>query len=541
MRFRINLWLLNLLLILSIPTLTVDAQQAIFEEADCPFREPSGVTTDCGYLTVPENYAKPDGAQIRLAIAIVRHPSNNPEPDPIIYLEGGPGGSSLEILYLTFSTRYEPLFEAKRDIIIFDQRGVGYSEPTLDCPEAQALNIELLDYELGGEMLSQDEANTLIIDSLIACGEDLSINSDLSAYNSASNAADIESLRLALGYEQINLWGISYGTRLALTAMRDYPDGIRSIVIDSVVPLEVNIYTGLPKNVARAFDMLFESCAADAACNDSYPNLREVFFDSVEKLNENPVRLNAPNPFTGEIYNNVVLNGDGLIELIFQLLYDSSSLPMLPQLIYQAAEGEFSLHSIMLGSFISQQEFISHGMHFAVRCQEEISFLESSEINEAWANYPEYEALAIDDELFDLCAAFSGASPNIENEAVVSAIPTLVTAGQFDPITPPAWAEQVAENLSNSHYIKFPYSGHGATASSDCTQDILIAFFLKPESDTLDSSCLDNMSMIYTGIAETQVDFIPVGLFSQGKYDITSHFGSNSVTRFIIELRKNSL
>lgn len=435
MRFRKSFWLLTLLLILSIPA-TISAQQAAFEESDCPFDEPSNVTIDCGYLTVPENYDEPDGTQIRLAVAIARHPSGNPEPDPIIYLEGGPGGSPLEYLYLTFANQFEPLFEANRDIIIIDQRGIGHSEPALDCPEVQALNIELFDYELDGETLSQDDVDTLLLDAFIACGEDLSIENDLSAYNSASNAADIESLRLALDYEQINLWGISYGTRLALTMMRDYPDAIRSVIIDSVYSPDVNLYTGMPENAARAFDMLFESCAADEACNETYPNLREVFFDTVAELNENPVRVNAPNPFTGEIYEDVVLNGDGLIGLIFQLLYDSDSLAVLPQLIYQADEGDFTLYGIVLGSFISQQGVISNGMHFAVQCQEEVSFTEHGEIDEAWADYPEYNGLADDDnELFDLCAAFSGTSPAIENEAVVSDIPTLVTAGQFDPIT----------------------------------------------------------------------------------------------------------
>jgi pimeloyl-ACP methyl ester carboxylesterase len=253
MRFHTGFSSLLLLLILLISANFVGAQQSTFEEADCPFKEPSGITLDCGYLTVPENYAEPNGTQIRLAVAIARHPSGNPEPDPIVYLEGGPGGSPLEFLYLTFNTQYQALFETNRDIVIFDQRGIGYSEPALDCPEMQALNIELLDYELDGATLTQDELDTLLVDSLMACGETLSVDNDLSAYNSASNAADVESLRMALGYEQINLWGISYGTRLALTIMRDYPDGIRSVVIDSVYTPDVNLFSASPENLHRAF------------------------------------------------------------------------------------------------------------------------------------------------------------------------------------------------------------------------------------------------------------------------------------------------
>jgi hypothetical protein len=263
--------------------------------------------------------------------------------------------------------------------------------------------------------------------------------------------------------------------------------------------------------------MLFDSCQADEACNATYPNLHDVFFDTVDKLNENPVRVNSLNSFTGEIYKNVLLNGNALIGIIFQLLYDSNAIPTLPRLIYQAAEGDYNLYGIIIGALISQQEVVSNGMNFAVQCQEEISFVGSDELTEAWAKYPEYIAFGnsnlADDVMVELCTAFPGTSPAIENEAISSNIPTLVTAGQFDPITPPAWAEHAAETLANSRYIEFPYSGHGATGSVDCPKEITVAFFLNPEPNELDTSCIDDMSITYTGTVETQVDFIPISLF----------------------------
>lgn len=513
MRFYKDFSLLILLSILIMSISSSSAQDIIFEETDCPFRKPANVIMDCGYLLVPENYNNPDGKQIRLAVAIARHPSSNPELDPIIYLEGGPGGSPLELLYLTFDYQFEDLFAANRDIIIFDQRGVGLSEPALDCPDMQALIVELLDFELDGETLSEEEAGYLMNDALIACGENLSVENDLSAYNSASNARDIESLRIALGYENVNLWGISYGTRLALTMMRDYPEGIRSVVIDSVAPPDINLFVALPQNIDHAFNILFDSCEHDNLCNENYPNLRHVFFETVEQLNESPVTFDSINPFTLQPYQNVILNGDSFMALIFTLLYDSGSIPKLPQLIYQVADGDFTLISLLQGHLIAQEPRLSYGMHFAIHCQEEIGFIASNELNEAWAKHPDYMALGENQEdLLAICAAFSNTGIEIDKQATMSDIPTLATGGEYDPVTPAIWSGHATETLSNSLYIEFPHSGHGATATIDCPKNLTVEFFLNPIPDALDTSCVDEMEMTYSGTVEIEVEFYSVSL-----------------------------
>ena len=130
----------------------------MFEEAPCPFELPSdqveGETVECGYLTVPEDRSDPESREIRLAIAIFRHPDGNPQPDPIIYLEGGPAGSPLEIRVPNFTASFGSMFAANRDIIVFDQRGVGYSQPALDCPDFTPRYLDLLDFEVNGDRLT---------------------------------------------------------------------------------------------------------------------------------------------------------------------------------------------------------------------------------------------------------------------------------------------------------------------------------------------------------------------------------------------------
>jgi len=477
-----------------------------FERTRCDFQLRRIKQAECGYLVVQEERNNPQSPLIRLSLAILRHPGGKPEADPIIYLEGGPGGSIMEALELVYPAFFVPMFEANRDIIVFDQRGVGASEPALECPAHMALAEELLNLEMDGRSLSPIEAKQQLTDSLTACGQTLASQYQLTAYNSAASAADVEDLRLAFGYEAVNLWGISYGTRLALTIMRDYPDSIRSVLIDSVYPPDVNLYTEFPENAARAFDVLFDSCAAEAECNAAFPELRRVFFDLVAQLNETPVRVAVTNQRTGTTYPDMVFSGDVLLGSMFRLLYNTHHLSRLPQLIYEVDSGDYTRYAQILGSQIAQENFISRGMSMAVQCQEELFFTEGGTVDAAFERVPEFAGLGAPgprgDLLLAVCAAFhTGATDAVENQAVVSDLPTLLIAGEFDPITPPAWAQQAASTLSNSYYVELPAAGHGPTGSIDCAQQIAVAFFIDPNSRP-DRSCVTDLQIRFHGIDE---------------------------------------
>ena len=490
---------------------------ATFEKASCPFQLPAdqveGETIECGYLVVPEDRADPDSREVRLAVAIFHPPGGAVDPDPIIYLSGGPGGSALELIYLSFE-KVSPVLAANRDLVIFDQRGVGRSEPALDCPALIELSRELLDRELDGQQLTDQELFDLSLETILACQEDLIAVADLSAYNTAANAADVNDLRLALGYDEVNLWGASYGTRLALGVMRDYPAGVRSVVLDSVYPPDVDLYLEGPANVDRAFSVLFESCAADTACNATYPDLRTVFFDTVDRLNENPADIEITNAFTGEKYD-AVFGGDTLLALLFQLLYETDVVSSLPQLIYDASQDNLDMSKLILGSLIAQQGAMSLGMQFSVQCNEEFAFNSLEEFETVLAGYPEltrlYEDSAVGKLAFQVCAAWdSGTAEAVENEPVSSDIPTLVLAGEYDPITPPSWARHAAETLDNSHFFEYPGVGHGASLSDDCPRGMMIAFLDDPITAP-DDACIAEMDMQFYVPSETveTVEFEP--------------------------------
>ena len=453
------------------------ASVAVFQWSICRFTPPSGWEVDCGDLIVPEIHSQPDGRTIRLHVAILRTESDNPAPDPIVYLEGGPGGSSLEAAQYIFPS-FGP-FLTNRDVIFFDQRGVGLSEPSLNC-----LELQKLEYQTIQQDLSLVEEATLAKEAAMVCRDHLlrqSVNP--AAYTSAENAADLNDLRLALGYEEWNLYGISYGTKLALTAMRDYPNGIRSVVLDSTYPLQVDAYAELPANASRAFRVLFDGCAADAACNSAYPELETVFFDLVQQLNAAPanVSIDTINHFTHQPVDSALIDGDSFVEMLFGALYISEIIPLLPEMIFDVRDGNYELLGRITENSLLPTNFISWGMYFSVQCGEEVLFSSQEEGAAAGEVHPELRSWADSDPLLTICQSWGAKEADpIENEPVVSDIRTLILAGEYDPITPPAWGELVAGDLSNSVYFEFPDVGHGASFSSECALGITLGFFDDP-------------------------------------------------------------
>ena len=470
------------------PTSTqVAGDLPVYERADCRFEPPPGETVECGYLTVPEDRSVANGPTIRLHVALFRSQSDELAPDPVVYLEGGPGGNSLEVAPLIFNRFFAP-FLRNRDFIMFDQRGTGFSEPPLDCPEFSRLVYDTLDQDLSAE----DEV-ALSSEAVLECRDRLErAGVNLSAYTSAENAADLEDLRQALGYDEWNLYGISYGTKLALTTLRDYPEGIRSVILDSSYPLQVDGYASFLPNADRAFDLFFDDCAADARCNAAYPDLEKTFFQLAEDLNGIPVTLSITHPLTGQGFKEL-LKGDGLKGFLFKSLHSGGIIPLLPEIIFDARDGRFRSLALIEGSFLLDVDTLSVGMHLSVQCGEELRFASLEEIAAASAAHPRLRDLVDSDPTYSICQDWGArrAGP-VENEPVISSVPALVLAGEYDPITPPAWGELVAGNLSNSFYFEFPSVGHGVSISGPCPLIITLEFLDNPTSDP-DASCIAGM------------------------------------------------
>jgi pimeloyl-ACP methyl ester carboxylesterase len=472
---------------------------ARFEAADCMFDKSSiSNQIDCGYLHVPEDRALANSPMIKLAVAIVRSTNLHPAPDPVIYLQGGPGVDALiyvESLVGSFSG-----ILANRDLILFDQRGVGFSSPSLKCPETNDQFFEDI-----VQNLSREEVQQHGIQAIQACHDRLvqeGIN--LSAYTSAASAADVNDLRVALGYPEWNIYGGSYGTRLALTIMRDFPGGVRSVILDSVWPPQVDEDAEAASGVERALDLLFDRCTANPECNAAYPNLKAVFYDTVAQLDAKPISFMPIRNETQKVVK-VLMNGDNMISVILSMLYSTDALPYLPKVIYELHEGHADRDAMLNAYWYAwtfSGDYGSAGMQLSVECGEEVSFSSAQAIATANATvFPRLRDALDQGTFFSVCPAWDvKPAAAIENQPVASNIPTLILAGDNDPATPPAWGKLAAQTLSNSHYFEFPWVAHGViygdNPAASCAQNMMNAFVADPNTAP-DSTCINSLKVFF--------------------------------------------
>ena len=274
----LRLYVLALLLTI---TLSNASAQGIVEQADCITR-PSGHLARCGYVTLPQDYDDPAGSQVEIYYTLIQSRGISPQPDPLVYLVGGPGSSGSRLLQTSFN-KYLRAFASDRDIIVIDQRGTGLSNPPLYCREVLFRLPEIL------QSHHADYA-TLVLDILTDCHRRLSTKGvRFDTFHSENIARDVVNVMLSLGYEQWNLVGVSYGSRLALTMMRDHPQHLRSVILDSVYPPQADIYLDAYYNGERALAALFVACAADVDCSDRYPDFEMLFYQLYHQLNQTPL------------------------------------------------------------------------------------------------------------------------------------------------------------------------------------------------------------------------------------------------------------
>lgn len=452
-----------------------------FEISDCAVPLPAGENAKCGFLVVPESRKIKNGKTIRLPIIVLKSDNPNSQPDPIVRTFGGPGASSMNLV----RSRPNSPWLKNRDLIIFEQRGTKYAQPALECPEVDEANINSAKKQLDAKTARANEvqAAKICYDRLIKRGV------NLSAYNSAESAADIEDLRNVLKLDKINLWGLSYSSRLMLNVMRDYPNGVRSVVLESTLPLEVNYDEVGVDGIVYALNQLFKNCKSDVECAKAYPNLENEFYETVEKLNKEPVSASVKDGKTDEI-NEIKLDGNDFATWIIDYLISNSSLAIAdaPSVIHQTFSGRYEIFKRYAGVKIIPSGN-SWAMRYSVWCSEELPFENRQKITAQSFRYPRlkgYEVMALP----DICRVWkvSAAKP-IENKPVKSSIPTMVVTAEYDAYTPPAWGQTVAKNLKNSFLFEIPGVGHGPAFSTACLSRMIAQFFdspnLKPNSECL--------------------------------------------------------
>ncbi len=404
---------------------------------------PKGPWVRCGWLSVPENRKRPGGRTIRLHVAIYKSRSEQPAPDPIIWLVGGPGGRAHTLSSALFERVVEP-FLGRRDFIVFDVRGTGYSEPALDCPDSSGAPAQWLP----------------------ACRERLSAIADLSCYNSAAVAADLADLRRALGLKEWNLLGESYGTRLALIAMRDFPEGIRAVVLDSVAPPEADEYADGPAKFENAMNALFRDCAADRSCNAAFPDLRAKLLRAADQLDATPWRLAGE--WRGTAYD-VQLDGRALLQAVHMALYESDLIPLIPKAIYSTLDRSDSSvwRQAVATEKIIARNLVDVGAHFSYHCSEEVPFTDPARQRDEDERRPWMRHILFSGGMKDACRIWLPETGGArEALPVKSDIPVLLLAGEYDPTTPPAYAESAASHLRKWSPVRVPRNGTLAYSES---------------------------------------------------------------------------
>ena len=465
-------------LALAVPAVSVAADglatlptNDVFRPAPCPIGEPADLAAhgiECGYLTAPENRSAPTGSSVELAVAWLHGTGPSVAPDPVLFLAGGPGGSAL----LGIGTWAGTTLRATHDVILLDQRGTGYSHPTLACPE--------LLYP-AGERESKDDFIAAHLRQARLCRDRLVTERvDLSAYNTNENAADVEDLRRALGIDRWNLYGISYGTRLALAVMRDYPAGVRSVVLDSAYPPQVIPLQEAGASADRAFDALVAACGAEPPCASAYPGLGTGFAEAIARFDRDFRNLNFDVP------------GHTISHAIFAWLYDTQQIELLPGLVHAAETGNAAVYFQAMEPTLLTAESRSDGMFLSVECSERAAFADPALIAADIAAHPRFGSYLERDWHPAACAEWGAGVANPADVApVTSSIPTLLFAGELDPVTPPGYAELAASTLDHATLVRVPGAGHGVTLIH-CPSDMRDAFVVDPAAPP-DTTCLATM------------------------------------------------
>ncbi len=460
-----------------------ESGQTRFDPAACPWKLPDGQvegqTVTCGFAVVPEQHRNPTGPTIKLPVAVFKSASATPAPDPLVYIEGGPGGAVQDTLTY-FLAGDLPALTANRDLIVYDQRGVGFAQPNLACPEVTAQ--DLVDAQV--ELSPDDKANHDIA-AIFACRDRLTKQGiNLGAYTSAEGAADLNDIRALLGYPQLDLLGVSYGTRVALTMMRDFPNAVRGAILDSSVPLQANLVEDDGSNFDRAFTLFFAACMADAACNAKSPTLQADYVATVAQLNAQPITTPVKDDKSGMTVP-VVVDGYDLTSLIGQLFYDKTATSIIPQLIAQVRQGDTALLDLVIEAIGITGPDINIGTYYSILCSEEVPFNNRDRATAIDKTLPpELQpifAIGIR-EYFDVCAQWPIAPINpVETQAVTSDVPALVLSSDNDPATPPDYGKQVAQTLAKGYLVTFPGIGHSILANGgDCGLRTMLAFITDP-------------------------------------------------------------
>jgi pimeloyl-ACP methyl ester carboxylesterase len=427
----------------------------------------------CGTYKVFENRQTRQGRTIDLAIVVLPGLSPDGKPDPLFFLAGGPGQGAARM-----ARGLRDIFrriQNERDIVLVDQRGTGKSNG-LDCTSEddrlQAIN----------------EEDIYALERLKKClaGYD----ADVTLYTTSIAMDDLDEVRAYLGYDTINVYGGSYGTRAGLVYLRQHGDRVRSIILDGVAPPDMRLPMYFARDAQRALDKLVEDCAADSACSAKYPQLGDRVRALFAKLEKAPAQVRLIHPRTG-IAEDIRIEGRFVANIVASALYSPLMSSLVPELIVRAEAGDFQ--GMLATAFINEGavDNMALGMQLSVICAEDFPRVkqEDADRESAGSVFARY----LLDTRMKACEFWpkGEVSPDYY-KPVESAVPALVMSGEVDPVTPPVWGDLVSKGLKNSKHVIAPSTGHGVLTSG-CGQRMMKDFLDRGSAEGLDTSCLTSM------------------------------------------------
>lgn len=463
--------------VLAAPALAQHDIPVTFETTACPERIAPGEKVECGVLSVPENRGMLSDRMVKLPVTIFRSRSATPAADPVVFLAGGPGLSNPG----PRSGASDPFLE-ERDRIYLEPRGARFSSPWLECPEFSDAKLEIA----AGRMAWVAQENAQVSAARNCRARLIAEGVDLAGYVSTEAADDVEDLRVTLGLGQINLYGLSYGTRLALTVMRRRPEAVRSVILDSVLPPEAAFDETASNNILRTLNTVFDGCAVDAACAAAYPDLRARFASLIAEADRKPLAVGARDAYG----RPVIVRGAQVAAAFYDALHDTKSIGDIPRLIVDVAGGRHDLLRPMFESMSSAG--FAWGLRLSMWCAEEMPF---EDVGRMTAQVSPALGLGGVDERTatpQVCRTWNvPAAAAEENTAVRADTPVLIYSGAFDPDTPTDWARAQLANLPNARLVIMPGKSHGASFSA-CATGISVAFLRDPKAP-LDVDCVARM------------------------------------------------
>ncbi len=465
------------------------------EQTPCWFDIPSGHEAQCAYLYVAEDRGNADSAEIRLPVARLKTPNQTVANDPVLFINGGPGGDAgLDASSIVSWWWYvdNSAWMRKRDFILMDVRGTGLAVPNLDCPEMDRDSVGADDGSHGfaGWIDETLRNSDKCRDRLVGAGR------QLAAYNSNSAAGDIVDLMTAAGIESINIYGASYGTRIAFSLLRDHPQRVRSLVLESVLPPNADLVIQQQVGFGQIIAHIAADCAADSACNSKYPDLEVRFRSRLADLNRSPLYVEIFNP-ASRSRQSYPLIGVDIVDVLFDLMYGSEVLRYMPTLLDGLSRGnEASLQSWFQAYRLrtAGPDTTSEGAYYAFACAEQVAHIDMRQAAAAAAQYSVYNddgVVGFSDYL--ICPRWPvPAVDESELQAVISDKPVLLLSGEYDPVTPAAFADMAAATLSHGYHFVLPKAGHAPLSHSLCANEIADAFLDDP-TQRPPAACLDKI------------------------------------------------